>query len=664
MSGVTLGLNISSVVAQRGLSDANSALSKTYERLSSGQRINRASDDAAGLAISMSLSKDARVYSQGIRNLNDGLSTLNIADSALEQLSGIVMRLKELGTQAANGVYSLTQRKALDAEAQSLSKEYFRIVASTSFNGLSLLNGQSPNIRLQAGFGVNGGIGANVGGIIGNGRFGNDTSYGAEQDSTCAVRVSDMNNDGFVDLVTAGIDFASAGYVTIRLGAGNGTFGSAVSYNMDASYTAALDVGDVNGDGVMDLITAGANGTQPNVTVRLGNGNGTFKAATYYTPLGGANFSVSPNALSLRDINGDGALDIGLDGTNSGGGGYCQVLLGYGNGTFGAAVSIQTESGVGASSLAVTFGDLNADGKLDLVTAGNNGSVGYATVRLGNGNGTFGAAVSYTTELGVGSESDAVALGDLNGDGILDLITSGVDGGGSGYSTVRIGRGDGTFGAATSYSILAGAGSSYALSLSDLNGDGFLDLITAGIDGDNGVGLATVRLGAGNGAFGTELTYSPTQTSNFAALAMSDINSDGVLDMVSAGGIGSNGGVSVRLGGGVFGTAPLLPFSLQTMADARQALPMFENKLNQLSSQRGQIGAYQARIGVGISTLQASIENCRAAQSRIEDADVASEAANLIQKQILQQAAAAVLVQANIEPRLALVLLGVGNKAN
>lgn len=107
---ITLGTNINSLKTQRQLGLTEQSLGTVFERLSSGQRINRASDDAAGLAISESLRVDRRVFNQGIRNLNDGLSVLNIADSTVEELSGIVIRIQELAAQAANG----SQNRAMD----------------------------------------------------------------------------------------------------------------------------------------------------------------------------------------------------------------------------------------------------------------------------------------------------------------------------------------------------------------------------------------------------------------------------------------------------------------------------------------------------------------------------------------------------------------------
>ena len=138
---IGFGISRESLRAQRALDSASYDISKTQERLSSGLRINSASDDAAGLAISSTLNTDQRIFSTGIRNLNDGLSATNIAQGALESISTIVNRQKELAEQAANGVYSIAQRSALNTEANQLVKEFNRIVQTTSFNGQKILDG-------------------------------------------------------------------------------------------------------------------------------------------------------------------------------------------------------------------------------------------------------------------------------------------------------------------------------------------------------------------------------------------------------------------------------------------------------------------------------------------------------------------------------------------
>jgi len=148
---ITLGSNIVSLQAQRRLSNASEELSKTYERLSSGQRINKASDDAAGLAIADSLKADQRVAQVAIRNANDGISSIAIADSALSEIGNVLSRLAELAEQSSNGVYSSQQRSALSNEFVALASEIERIAVVSKFNGVQLLSG-TQTLTLQVGF--------------------------------------------------------------------------------------------------------------------------------------------------------------------------------------------------------------------------------------------------------------------------------------------------------------------------------------------------------------------------------------------------------------------------------------------------------------------------------------------------------------------------------
>jgi flagellin len=148
---ITLGSNIASLQAQRRLGIATGSLASVYEKLSSGQRINKASDDAAGLAIADSLRADGRVATVAIRNANDGISTIAIADSALGEIGNVLSRLAELAEQSANGVFSNVQRSALANEFTALGSEIERIAVTTTFNGVKLLSGTG-SLVLQVGF--------------------------------------------------------------------------------------------------------------------------------------------------------------------------------------------------------------------------------------------------------------------------------------------------------------------------------------------------------------------------------------------------------------------------------------------------------------------------------------------------------------------------------
>lgn len=148
---ITINTNVASLNAQRNLGKSTAQLTRTYERLSSGLRIVRASDDAAGLSIADSLRADQRIATVAIRNANDAVSMIAIADGALSEVGNILTRMAELSEQSANGTLSTTQRSALDLEFNALGSEVGRIAATTSFNGLALLS--SPDVvSLQVGF--------------------------------------------------------------------------------------------------------------------------------------------------------------------------------------------------------------------------------------------------------------------------------------------------------------------------------------------------------------------------------------------------------------------------------------------------------------------------------------------------------------------------------
>ena len=133
--------NTAAVNAQRNLDINSSRLSKSIERISSGIRINRGSDDAAGLAISEELRSDIRALRQATSNANDGMSLVNVAEGALNEQSGILIRLRELASQAATGTVGSTERASIQLEFSALRQELTRIANTTEFNGIGLIDG-------------------------------------------------------------------------------------------------------------------------------------------------------------------------------------------------------------------------------------------------------------------------------------------------------------------------------------------------------------------------------------------------------------------------------------------------------------------------------------------------------------------------------------------
>ena len=152
--GLRVNTNVTSINAQRNLSTVTDRLSGNFRRLSTGLRISTAADDAAGLAISERLRSQVRSLEQAKRNANDGISFVQTAEGALNEVSSILTRLRELAVQSSNGSVSDQDKETLDGEFQSLVNEIDRIGRSTEFNGIKLLDGSSTSVSFQVGFGT------------------------------------------------------------------------------------------------------------------------------------------------------------------------------------------------------------------------------------------------------------------------------------------------------------------------------------------------------------------------------------------------------------------------------------------------------------------------------------------------------------------------------
>ena len=149
--GLRIGTNVAALNAQKNLYMTNLNANRSMARLASGMRINQAADDAAGLAISENLKGQIRGMRQANRNANDGISLVQVAEGSLNEVSNMLIRLRELGVQASSDTIGETERKFLDVEYQQLKSEVQRITESTVYNGYELLNGTGGMIDIQVG---------------------------------------------------------------------------------------------------------------------------------------------------------------------------------------------------------------------------------------------------------------------------------------------------------------------------------------------------------------------------------------------------------------------------------------------------------------------------------------------------------------------------------
>jgi flagellin len=149
--GLRINTNMQSISAQRNLKTNQGSLAGGTEKLASGSRINKSADDAAGLAISENLGGSIRSFAQSGRNAQDGISFVQVAEGGMNEVSNMIIRLRELSVQAASDTVGSNERDYLDREAQQLKLEIERIAQGTEYNGTKLLAGQGDKLDFQIG---------------------------------------------------------------------------------------------------------------------------------------------------------------------------------------------------------------------------------------------------------------------------------------------------------------------------------------------------------------------------------------------------------------------------------------------------------------------------------------------------------------------------------
>jgi hypothetical protein len=331
------------------------------------------------------------------------------------------------------------------------------------------------------------------------------------------VVAADFNNDGITDTAVGSTneDGSGTGTIDVYLGTGNGTFQAPIQTHTTRGVS-YLTAADINGDGKTDILISYHYYDRNDfyyqyVTVLLGNGDGTF-----------TELSQTTNGLveAVADFNGDGKLDLVED--NYGGCCYdfSDLFLGNGDGTFTAA-----NGGIGQNFSVSGYpavGDFNGDGKPDLAFP-----FPSISIVLGNGDGTFGDAVTYPTTYA----GSWVGAADVNGDGKIDLVGNGL--------SVLLGNGDGTF-VSDGGVFLGNSPSPSWLKFGDFNGDGKLDVVTSTvIYGNRSTNTIDLLLGNGNGTFQPPLQYSTGVSDGEFGLTfdVADFNNDGKLDLVVGGSI-------------------------------------------------------------------------------------------------------------------------------
>jgi glucose/arabinose dehydrogenase len=347
----------------------------------------------------------------------------------------------------------------------------------------------------------------------GSASFASPTSYPTATNAH-GVGTGDVNGDGKLDLAVAN---AGSGNVSVLLGNGNGTFQASANFATGVSPK-SVTVADVSGDGRLDLVTADQGSST--VSVLRGNGAGSFAAATSFPACNQA------HEVALGNFNGDGMPDIAVA---CWGGSVISVLLATGGGSFGPPIN----STSGAAPHSLVARDFDRDGKQDLAVANRDGN--NVGVLRGNGNGTFAAPAVYPT----GAGPHSIRIGDLNRDGNSDLVTANEA---ADNVSVLLGAAGGTFAPASNY---ATGQVPKGIAVGDLNGDGLPDVVTSNTAGNYPSGNSnpggdqvSVLLGNGAGALGSPANFLAGHTP--FSVVVAQLDSDGQPDLATANWFGNS----------------------------------------------------------------------------------------------------------------------------
>ncbi|GAB4021314.1 beta strand repeat-containing protein [Spirosoma koreense] len=400
-----------------------------------------------------------------------------------------------------------------------------------------------------------------------------------------SVALGDLDGNGDLDLVTANFNSST---VSVRLNNGTKSFMPPLNEPRVGLNPSSVAVGDLDGDGDLDLLIA--NYGSNSVSVRLNDGG----FANFTNPNINSDLDVGsgPYSIVLGDVDGDGDLDFLTANSNST---NVSVRLNDGSGHF-TAPATNPEPGVGDGPSSIVLGDLDGDGDLDLLTA--NRYSNSVSVRLNNGSGNFTAPTTNPNP-GVGSGPVSVAVGDVDGDGDLDLVTANFN---SSTVSVRLNNGSGNF-TPPALNLEPGVGDSpLSIVLGDVDGDSDLDLVTANYKNDN----VSVRLNDGSGKFtAPAINPNPSVKAGPSSVVLGDMDGDGDLDLLTANTQDDN--VSLRLNG---------PFPLTLISLSASPNPVCGGQALTMTASVGNLsGSYSYTLTNGSSTTSGTATSSAFTQS-------------------------------------------------
>jgi flagellin len=631
-----INTNIMSLNAQRQLDKSQRAQNQAMERLSSGLRVNSAKDDAAGLSIATGMESQTRGLNQAIRNANDGISMAQTAEGAMDEMTNIMQRMRELAVQSANDTNSSSNRASIQKEVDQLYSELDRIANTTQFNGVVLLNGSSGQTNLQ--------IGANSGESLSfsidavttkdlnlNAVSGLGELNGGRIDSTANITASSITINGVIISANGQM---SAGVMETAINAKKGLTGvTANAYNV------------LNGTGNQNGVTSGLsiNGTVLGATASMQDLVNQINQAV-------------PGVVATIDKQGGLSLtnDTGAAITVASG-----AQIGLVDGTYGGYLSLTSADGS-----EIKTGIMSSTGTTaDLQAIGFNASTGSDDVQ-------GGSVLTTAVTANDGIKINGIELGAVTGTSAADKAfainalrdQTGVEA--SAKTEVKLSMTMPLPAAASTSTIngvnLVGLGVAATVdsAVSIINSLGIAGVVASAdetgklvLTSQSGQDITLVDTASAFGGGTTTYTGEITLTGqNGRDVVITSNASDQAAQAAALDKLGltSQGGDETAVGIGL---------SVLTATNASNTIERIDDALNKISDSRSNLGAVQNRLTSTISNLANVSQNTAAAKSRIMDADFAAETSMMSKAQVLQQAGTAMLAQANASNQSVLSLL-------
>ena len=674
----SINTNIAALVAQQSMANQTSKSEQAVERISSGLRINSASDDAAGSAIASKMESQVRSLTVAIRNSHDAISMTQTAEGALGEMENILQRVRELSVQAGNSTLSAADRNSIQSEVTALTAEMDDIASTTNFNGVKLLDGTNKDVTFQTGINATDflKVGLENASSVSLGLSGGST--GVAKLTSERIVADDKSGVVMTDIKINGQNFLSESLVSLATNTeAAGAVADAINLNTGVHGAVASAFNEVTG-AVKATFVMNATMSINAETIAIATSREALVTSINLQANGVQARLNSDTSISLFNddggeiiIAGTGSIDVGFVNETYEGyvtlenldGSAVSIEAGSQANGYPSATTPDTAAGTSADVVLFNFNETSKDGKslesaavttdkleaTDLVKINDvligssdtdsAGSKADAINRLTSEHGvTATAKTEMSLDIDMTTAPGATAF-EVNGT-VLSIATAK-----SVFDIVVLINADTTI-----------IGDTVA-SVSDtgrlvLNSDSGQNIVVKST-------LANLALTAEDGN-DTSLTVAGTVFTSFGSINLS--NADGSQIKLSEG----NGDAVITHTGlaklGLGGQGEALAVSEQglnvtSLVAATSSLAKIDKAIDELSAFRSSFGAVENRIDAKINNMTTLKVNTQAAQSRIEDADFAAETTNMTKAQILTQAATSMLAQANSSKQNLLALL-------